>query len=289
MDGTGTLSEERHADAKTILHPFCPLLCSSLSVPGRRTHSNDMPVMTRSAIQDHSGGERLKVAIFDVDGVLLATPHERAWREALADFSDPARFTHEFYEAFAAGKPRLDGAKAILDGLGVPGADTKAALYSERKQRRLEELIRAGRFDAFPDALRFVQAVAELGWPMAAASSSKNARAIMKMVTLPGGGTLLDIFSADVCGRDLPHGKPDPAIFLLAASELDMAPACCFVAEDAPAGIEAARAGGMAALGIARRNDAHLLRSAGADLIVASLDEISIQELAAGRLGRKAS
>jgi beta-phosphoglucomutase-like phosphatase (HAD superfamily) len=48
-------------------------------------------------------------AIFDVDGVLVASPHEQAWREALAGFADPAPFTTEFYQAHVAGKPRLDG------------------------------------------------------------------------------------------------------------------------------------------------------------------------------------
>ena len=65
---------------------------------------------------------RLLGAIFDVDGVLVASPHERAWREALAGYADPARFTTEFYQAHVAGKPRLDGARATLEGLGVPAA-----------------------------------------------------------------------------------------------------------------------------------------------------------------------
>jgi beta-phosphoglucomutase-like phosphatase (HAD superfamily) len=85
----------------------------------------------------------------------------------------------------------------------------------------------------------------------------------------------------------LPHGKPDPAIFLLAAKELRVPPAHCFVAEDAPAGIEAARAGGMTGLGVARHDDAALLRTACADLVVTSLDEVAVDELAEGRMCRK--
>jgi beta-phosphoglucomutase len=232
-------------------------------------------------------GSMLRAAIFDVDGVLLESPHERAWREALADFADPALFTHEFYEASAAGKPRIAGAKAILEGLEVSDPAGQACSYAARKQVRLEKLIHAGCFAAFPDALRFVLAVAALGWPMAVASSSKNASGMMKMIPLSCGRSLLDLFIVNVCGRDLPQGKPNPAIFLLAASELKVEPASCFVVEDAPAGIEAALAGGMAALGVARRDDAHLLQAAGADLIVPSLDDIAIDELAAGELRRR--
>ena len=226
----------------------------------------------------------LTAVIFDVDGVLLASPHERAWREALVGFADPARFTTAMYEAHVAGKPRLSGARAALEALGVPDAGRQAVAYAEHKQKRLEELIHAGSISAFPDALRFVQSVGALGWPMAVASSSKNANQMMQPIRLDSGQSLLDAFSANVCGRDLLEGKPNPEIFLLAAAELRIEPAHCFVVEDAPAGIEAARAGGMAALGIARLGDAPLLQAAKADLVVTSLDEIAIDALVDGHL-----
>jgi beta-phosphoglucomutase len=229
----------------------------------------------------------IAAGIFDVDGVLLDSPHEQAWREALQGFADPQLFTTEIYQAHVAGKPRLSGAVAVLEALGVPDAQQKALAYEDRKQARLEELIHAGDFKAFPDALRFVQAVQALGWPMAVASSSHNANDMMRLVSLETGTTLLDMFSVNVCGHDLPHGKPAPDIFLLAAAELQLPPAACFVVEDAPAGVEAARAGGMMALGVARLHDADLLRAAGADLVVTSLDDVAIDMLAEGRLSRR--
>src|ERR1700675_2124699 len=229
----------------------------------------------------------LSAAIFDVDGVLLAPPHERAWREALRGFAEPDRFTTSMYEAHVAGKPRLSGARAALEALGVSDAERQVVVYAEHKQKRLEELIHAGSVAAFPDALRFVQAVGALGWPMAVASSSKNANQMMRPIQLDSGRSLLDVFSANVCGRDWRQGKPNPEIFLLAAAELRVAPARCFVIEDAPAGIEAARAGHMTALGVSRLGDAALLWAAGADLVVTSLDEIAIDELGGGRLCRR--
>lgn len=231
----------------------------------------------------------LTAGIFDVDGVLLASPHERAWREALQGFGDPRRFTTAMYQAEVAGKPRADGARAALEALGVSDAGRQAPAYARSKQARLEKLIRAGAVEAFPDALRFVRAVQALGWPMAVASSSKNADQMMRPVRLASGEGLLDAFGANVCGRDLRRGKPDPEIFLLAAAELRVAPTHCFVAEDAPAGVEAARAGGMVALGVARLGDAALLRAAGADLVVASLDDVALDELAQGRLRGRAA
>jgi len=231
----------------------------------------------------------LRAGIFDVDGVLLASPHERAWREALPGFADPNRFTTAMYQAQVAGKPRADGARAALEALGVPDAERQSVVYAGRKQARLEELIHAGAITAFPDALRFIQAIRTLGWPMAVASSSKNANQMMRPIRLASGQGLLDAFGANVCGRDLRHGKPDPEIFLLAAKELQVAPEHCFVAEDAPAGVAAARAGGMAALGVARLEDAALLHAAGADLVVTSLDDVALDELTHGRLRGRAA
>lgn len=246
-----------------------------------------MTATLESAEQGPGSRPGLRAAIFDVDGVLLASPHEPAWREALEGFADPARFTHQIYEALVAGKPRLAGARAALEAVGVTASAEQVILYAGRKQKRLEQLIHAGAVEAFPDALRFVQALAALRWPMAAASSSKNATAMLQAIQLPSGQSLLEVFNVNESGRDLPRGKPDPAIFLLAAEELNVAPSLCFVAEDAPAGIEAARAGGMVALGLARSGEEALLQAAGANLVVRSFDEISIEELARGYLRRR--
>jgi beta-phosphoglucomutase len=249
---------------------------SPMTLPFKKTET----VHTRQA-------QRLAAGIFDVDGVLLASPHERAWREALEGFAAPAGFTTAIYQAHVAGKPRLDGARAALEALGVPNAAQQAPVYAEHKQKRLEELIEAGSVAAFPDALRLVQALATLRWPMAVASSSKNANQMMRLLRLESGQSLLDAFSVNVCGRDLRHGKPSPELFLLAAGELQIDPENCFVAEDATAGIEAARAGHMTALGVARLGDAEALRTVGADIVVTSLDEIAVDALVDGQLRLK--
>jgi beta-phosphoglucomutase len=186
-----------------------------------------------------------------------------------------------------AGKPQLDDARAALEALGVPDAERRATGYAERKQTRLEALIQAGTVAAFPDALRPVQAMMTLKWPMEVASSSKNANAMMPPIHLDNGASLLDAVRANVCGRGLRHGEPDPEIFLLAAAELRVDPGHCFVAEDAPCGIQAARGSGMTALGVARFNDDALLRAAQAEPVVTSLDDVSTDGLAHGQLSRQ--
>jgi trehalose/maltose hydrolase-like predicted phosphorylase/beta-phosphoglucomutase-like phosphatase (HAD superfamily) len=250
-------------------------------------------------------------AIFDVDGVLVDSPHELAWRESFRmlmetewhDIRDqtswtPERFTPAVYQQVMAGKPRMAGARAAMEHFGVPDIDARVEQYAAAKQTQVVELIEAGRFMAFPDALRFILAVKQMGMRVAAASSSKNAKLFLERIRLDTFAaeqrldydfirpqmTLAELFDADISGRDFPKGKPDPAIFLTAAQELGVRPAGCFVVEDATSGIQAAKAGKMAAIGVARLGDEELLADAGADLVVPTLDDVSLRALAEVRL-----
>ncbi len=258
---------------------------------------------------------RFQGAIFDVDGVLVDSPHEKAWRESLrelmeSDWSDirdqtswsPETFTARVYEQQISGKPRMSGARATLDYFHVPDDDdTRLAEYADRKQAMVLRIIEAGDFTAYPDALRLIISLKDAEIRVAAASSSKNANLFLKMIRLDSfaqehgitsaslrpGLTLLEFFDADVSGRDFAHGKPHPEMFLTAAHELGVAPEDSIVMEDAAAGVEAAKAGGMAAIGIARADDAELLAAAHADIVVATLDDVDLGALADGRLAIK--
>ena len=72
-------------------------------------------------------------AIFDVDGVLVDSPHEKAWRESLRELMDtewndirgqttwsPGAFTSQVYQEQMSGKPRMSGARAALEYFHVP-------------------------------------------------------------------------------------------------------------------------------------------------------------------------
>lgn len=67
-----------------------------------------------------------------------------------------------------------------------------------------------------------------------------------------------------------------------------MPPEECFVVEDAVSGIQAAKAGGMAALGISRAGDEELLSVAEPDVLVTTLDDVDLAALREGRLARRA-
>lgn len=252
----------------------------------------------------------LEGAIFDVDGVLVDSPHEKAWRESLSELMEsswaairdrttwsPEAFTSKVYQEQMSGKPRMSGAQSALSFFGVPDAEVRATEYADHKQAMLVRLIEDGDFTAYPDALRFIVAVKDAGLRVAAASSSKNAGLFLSKIRLDTfadehgiaspsvrpGLTLLDYFDVDVSGRDFAHGKPHPEMFLTAAHELGVEPAAAMVLEDATAGVEAAKAGGMAAVGIARADDAALLAAAGADIVVTSLDEVDLGRLVDGQ------
>jgi beta-phosphoglucomutase len=253
-------------------------------------------------------------AIFDVDGVLVDSPHEAAWREALRELMESQwsdisgdtswtaeRFTPQVYQQVMSGKPRMSGALAALEYFKVPEADKRVEAYAERKQTMVIELIDAGEFTAYPDALRFIIAVKDAGIRVAAASSSKNAGLFLRQIrldtfaeehgitseSLRPGLSLLEFFDADVSGRDFAQGKPHPEMFLTAGNELAIPPEHNFVVEDAAAGVQAAKAGSMAALGLARADDTEALAAAGADLVVTTLDDVDLAALSDGRLAKK--
>jgi beta-phosphoglucomutase len=246
---------------------------------------------------------RFQGAIFDIDGVLVDSPHERAWREALerlmsvawADLAGktryaPERFTSELYHAAIAGKPREAGARAAFEYFAIPDPDGRRLQeYCAVKQADLIALIERGEFVAFGDAVRFFLRIKAAGLRCAAASSSKNADIFLRKVSLERFAdsfrfveptmTLLDVFDANVNGRDVARGKPDPEIFLAAAAALGLPPGGCVVVEDAPAGVQAAKAGGMACAAIARIGEPQALHNAGADWVVSSFDDLPIAAL----------
>jgi len=81
--------------------------------------------------------------------------------------------------------------------------------------------------------------------------------------------------------EDTQRGKPDPQVFLTAAERLCVSPHRCVVMEDAPVGVRAAKAGGMKAIGVTfvGHHPAEKLQEAGADVVVPSLDRVSVDTI----------
>ena len=143
-------------------------------------------------------------AIFDVDGVLVDSPHQKAWRESLrelmeADWRDirdqttwsPDAFTPHVYQQYVSGKPRMAGALAALDYFHVPDAEKRVAEYAQRKQEMVVRLIEAGDFTAYPDALRFVIATKDAGsWNVWIPTPSRPRRMYVQIQLYNESGTV---------------------------------------------------------------------------------------------------
>ena len=149
----------------------------------------------------------------------------------------------------------------------------------ERLARRKEELFRErirGNVEALPGAAELVRRLHAVGVPLAVVSSTPR----QNIELVLGALGLREAFSAIVGAEDAARGKPHPEGFLVAAERLSVAPAECVVLEDAPEGVEGAKAAGMRAIGVATTRPAERLSQA--DLVVDTLADSRVVELLLG-------
>ena len=165
----------------------------------------------------------IKAAIFDLDGVIVNTVplHFKAWKQMFEEAGHS--FTMQDYLEKVDGKPRLEGAAAILTDLKgealIKAGDIKQSYY--------QKLLAQEPLEQFDSTIKLIYEMKKQNWKLAAASSSKNATQILKKINL------LTVFEANVSGADFKKGKPDPEIFLTAAARLKVKPEETAVFEDA--------------------------------------------------------
>jgi beta-phosphoglucomutase family hydrolase len=206
----------------------------------------------------------MKAVLWDLDGVLVdsAPYHGRAWGELMAsqgrELSDA-----EFRRTFGW---RNDAILSYLLGDLSPEDVTRLAA---RKEELFREAAR-GNIVALPGALALLRLLRERGLELALVSSTPRANIDLVLSSL-GLETAFDVVIGE---EDVKHGKPDPEGFLLAAERLAVAPGECVVIEDAPAGVEAAKRGGMRCVGVSRDRPRDAL--ALADLVVESLEDPAV-------------
>lgn len=185
-----------------------------------------------------------KAVIFDLDGVIVTTDdcHYRAWKRMADEEGIP--FDRTINERLR-GVSRMESLAIVLERSSRPYSDEERQELATRKNGYYVGMIRnLTPRDILPGVLEVLELLEQKGVKTAIGSSSKNARLILLQVGLDRS------FDVVVDGNHIKHSKPDPEVFLLAAQKLGVAPQDCLVVEDADAGIEAARAGGMLALGV---------------------------------------
>ena len=128
-----------------------------------------------------------------------------------------------------------------------------------------------------PGVKALVQGLRQAGFKQAIGSSAPRANLdlILKLTELAS------FFDVLVSMEDTQRGKPDPQVFLVAAQRLKISPSHCIVVEDAVAGVQAAKAGGMKCIAVdfVGHHGPAALRSAGADLVVKNLEEVTVDRV----------
>lgn len=182
--------------------------------------------------------------IFDLDGVICSTDryHYLAWK-ALAD-----RLGIPFDEQVNGrlrGISRMESLEIILgEHSGEYSAEEKQALAEEKNNIYKGYLSAMTPSDLSKEVRMTLHTLRQRGYLLAIGSSSKNARQILKQLGLG------DFFDAIADGTMITKSKPDPEVFLLAASMLGISPENAIVIEDAESGVRAAKAGRFRAIGI---------------------------------------
>ena len=185
--------------------------------------------------------------------------HWQAWRETMA--AEGVVLTYaEFRATFGQ---RNDTILRLWLGADVDAA--RMVRVGDAKEEHYRSLVRAGGVAILPGAAEWVRRLRREGWAQAVASSAprRNIEVVLKVVGLA------EQFDASVSAEDVEHGKPDPQVFLLAASRVGAVPDRSIVVEDAAAGIEAARRAGMRSIAVLRdgaQMSANIVISSLADL-----------------------
>jgi len=233
-------------------------------LPGSSFHVL-LPIKTPPGRQKyiHRLQSPIKAVIFDLDGVMVDTAqyHFQAWQRALSEFG--YTMTQEQFQAtFGMRNPEI-----IRTILGPDVDPELVEQIGERKETIYRELIHKN-ISPMPGLLQLIQDLKGRRFRIAVATSTPkaNAHLILKALELEHELTAL------ITEEDVKHGKPDPEIFLLAAERCQAEPQNCVVVEDAPAGIQAAKAAGMKAIAITTTHPREELKDA--DLIIDNLGEL---------------
>lgn len=200
-----------------------------------------------------------RAVLWDMDGTLIDSEeyHWLSWRDAMSAEGLPIT-RDQFLASFGQRNDSIlrgwlgpDATAERIDRIG----NAKEALYRQRVRERGIQFL--------PGVSQWVHRLHERGWRQAIASAAPraNVEAILDVLHTA------DCFQAIVSAEDVRHGKPDPEVFLTAAAKLGVPPKHCLVVEDAPHGIEAARAAGMKSIGVSRK-------ALPADVVVPSLDRL---------------
>lgn len=211
----------------------------------------------------------IEAVIFDAEGVIVDTEH--AWDEGQRIFlaRRGIEYERDRVKAMLTGRSLEDGTRVLKDLFGLDGEP--ADLARERVEIVRERMSEVG---FVPGFVSFFERLGNRYRTCVATAMTEE---------------LFDVVDASLHVRELFDGrvytladvgsrsKPDPALFLFAASRIEVPPSSCLVIEDSPYGIDAARHAGMRVVGLTTTYGRETLSHA--DAVVASFDELDLDRL----------
>jgi HAD superfamily hydrolase (TIGR01509 family) len=206
----------------------------------------------------------IRAVVFDLDGLMVdSEPLAReAWRVLLA------RHDAELDEETAGailGLRLEDSAACIKRQFNLPLSLEE--IINER--RSIFDRLASGSLQPMPGLAGLISAIDRRGLKRAVATSGHRGYASRVLESIG----LADGFAAIVTGETVRNGKPAPDIYLAAARALGLQPGDCLALEDAPHGIQAAKAAGLLCVAVPNRFTARLDLGA-ADYLLPSLSAV---------------
>ena len=200
-----------------------------------------------------------RAVLWDMDGTLIDSEefHWISWRDTLAN-EGIAITREQFLSSFGQRNDSI-----IPRWLGAASTPERIETIGKAKEELYRYLVRRDGISPLPGVTNWIHRLHKEGWLQAIASAAPRANIDAVLEALSATHIFQGIVSAD----DVHRGKPDPEVFLTAASRVGVSPDRCIVVEDAVAGVQGARSAGMKSLGVNRNG-----KQLPADMVVESLD-----------------
>jgi beta-phosphoglucomutase len=212
---------------------------------------------------------KVKACLFDLDGVIVDTAiyHFQAWRRLANELGFD--FTEHQNEQLK-GISRMESLELILGWGEVSLSEEDKLTWATRKNNWYLDLVKEMTpNEILPGVKDFLTLLRENNIKIALGSASKNSKLILERIEM------LPYFDAIIDGNNITKGKPDPQVFLLGAEATDCKPEECVVFEDAVAGVQAGKAGGMRVVGV---GSPEVLFEA--DIVISTFEEMTLNMLA---------
>ncbi|MBV8902580.1 MAG: HAD family phosphatase [Acidobacteriia bacterium] len=203
-----------------------------------------------------------RAVLWDMDGTLIDSEefHWISWRDTLEARGIPIT-REQFLSSFGRRNDAI-----ISQWLGPAATPDSIAEIADAKEKLYRDLICKHGIPPLPGVADWVRRLHEQGWLQAIASSAPRLNIDVVLEALGAA----QYFDGIVSAEEVKNGKPDPEVYLTAASLVGTPPGRCIVVEDAAAGIEGARRAGMRSIGVNQHGQ--LLP---ADIVVLSLERLS--------------